>query len=70
MRKQGVDSEAERADGTLKERYFQVYFDPIRGEISTEKNLMLKYYLLTTKEIKGYGVEIKMELRIFLILEI
>ena len=39
LRKQGVDSEAERADGTLKERYFPVYFDPITREISTEKKL-------------------------------
>ncbi len=49
LRKQGVDSEAEKADGTLKERYFPVYFDPITKEISTENKLDVKILPIDNK---------------------
>lgn len=39
LRKQGVDSEAVKPDGTYRERYFPVYYDPEANEISTSKIL-------------------------------
>jgi len=35
LRKQGVDSEGERSDGTTKERFFPIYYDPKTGKISS-----------------------------------
>ncbi len=35
LRKQGVDSEAERPDGSLADRYFPVFYNPDTGEVST-----------------------------------
>lgn len=34
LRKQGVDSEAEKSDGSLAERYYPIYYNPNTGEIS------------------------------------
>lgn len=34
LRKQGVDSEAERVDGSMQDRYFPIYFDPKQNRIS------------------------------------
>lgn len=39
LRKQGVDSEAERADGTLLDRYYPIYYDPKSGLVSTKRKL-------------------------------
>jgi adenine-specific DNA-methyltransferase len=39
LRKQGVDSEAEKADGSLMERHYPIYFDPDSGAISVTKKL-------------------------------
>ena len=38
LRKQGVDSNAIKKDGSIKDRYYPIYFDPTTGKISvTEK---------------------------------
>ena len=34
LRKQGVDSEAEKSDGSLAERYYPIYYNPNTGEVS------------------------------------
>ena len=49
LRKQGIDSEAERPDGSLKERYFPIYFDPETGEISTERKLSVEILPIDSK---------------------
>ncbi len=42
LRKQGVDSEAEKPDGSLSERYFPIYYDPLSGKISSLEKLSIK----------------------------
>lgn len=49
LRKQGVDSEGERKDGTLKERYFPIYYDPKTGEVSVDKPLEIVIYPIDTR---------------------
>lgn len=39
LRKQGVDSEAIKTDGSVRERYFPVYYDPDTKAISTTEKL-------------------------------
>ena len=36
LRKQGVDSQAQRPDGTYKERWYPIYYDPETGKVSTK----------------------------------
>lgn len=48
LRKQGIDSEGERKDGTLKERYFPIYYDPKTGEVSVDKPLSVVIYPIDT----------------------
>ena len=43
LRKQGVDSEAIKPDGTLRKRYFPIYYNPDTNEISATKNCLSKY---------------------------
>ena len=49
LRKQGVDSEAVKPDGTIRERYFPVYYDPTTGRISTEEKLPIEILPIDTK---------------------
>ena len=42
LRKQGVDSEAERSDGSLADRYFPIYYDPATGQVSSKEKLPVK----------------------------
>jgi len=42
LRKQGVDSEAERSDGSLADRYFPIYYDPTTGKVSSQEVLPIK----------------------------
>lgn len=42
LRKQGVDSEALRIDGSLKERYFPIYFDPKTKKVSAIEKLEIE----------------------------
>ena len=42
LRKQGVDSEAEKSDGTLSERFFPIYYDPDTHQVSSKKELKIK----------------------------
>ena len=44
LRKQGVDSEAIKPDGTFRKRYFPIYYDPITNEISATKKLPIEIY--------------------------
>lgn len=44
LRKQGVDSEAIKPDGTLRKRYFPIYYDPTTGEISATKKMPVEIY--------------------------
>lgn len=44
LRKQGVDSEAIKPDGTYRKRYFPIYFDPTTNEISATKKLPIEIY--------------------------
>lgn len=44
LRKQGVDSEAEKADGTLSSRYFPIYYDPTTNKVSTKQVLPIKIW--------------------------
>jgi len=44
LRKQGVDSEAIKPDGTFRKRYFPVYYNPDTGEISATKKLPIAIY--------------------------
>lgn len=39
LRKQGVDSDAVKPDGSYRDRYFPVYYDPSTGKISTSQVL-------------------------------
>ena len=39
LRKQGVDSEAIRSDGTYFDRYYPIYFDPENGRVSSKIEL-------------------------------
>ena len=48
LRKQGVDSEAVKPDGTLRKRYFPIYFDPTTNEISATKKLPIEIYPIDT----------------------
>ena len=36
------DSNADKKDGTLKDRYFPIYYDPVSGKVSTKKKLKVK----------------------------
>ncbi|MDK1670711.1 DNA methyltransferase [Moraxella osloensis] len=42
LRKQGVDSEAEKGDGTFQERYYPIYFCPETKEVSVTKSLPIE----------------------------
>ena len=44
LRKQGVDSEAIKPDGTLRKRYFPIYYNPDTNEISATKKLPIEIY--------------------------
>lgn len=44
LRKQGVDSEAVKPDGTLRKRYFPIYYNPVTNEISATKKLPVEIY--------------------------
>ena len=44
LRKQGVDSEAIKPDGTYRKRYFPIYYDPSTNEISATKKLPIEIY--------------------------
>lgn len=44
LRKQGVDSEAERADGSLQERYYPIYFNPLTEQISVTEILPIEIW--------------------------
>ena len=44
LRKQGVDSEAIKPDGTYRKRYFPIYYNPETNEISTSKKLPVEIY--------------------------
>lgn len=44
LRKQGVDSEAIKPDGTLRKRYFPIYYDANTNEISATKKLPIAIY--------------------------
>ena len=48
LRKQGVDSEAIKPDGTFRKRYFPIYFDPTTNEISASKKLPVEIYPVDT----------------------
>lgn len=49
LRKQGIDSEAERPDGTLKDRYFPVYYNSKTSEISVEEPQDITIYPIDDK---------------------
>jgi len=42
LRKQGVDSEAKRSDGTYFDRFYPIYLEPSTGRISVEEELEVK----------------------------
>lgn len=44
LRKQGVDSEAIKTDGSVRERYFPVYYDPDTKAISTTEKLPVEIW--------------------------
>lgn len=44
LRKQGVDSEAIKPDGSYRERYFPVYYDPQTKKISLTEKLPIEIY--------------------------
>ena len=44
LRKQGVDSEAVKPDGTLRKRFFPIYFDPVTNKISATEKLPVEIY--------------------------
>ena len=44
LRKQGVDSEAERADGSLLDRYYPIYYDPETKKISVTEKLPVEIF--------------------------
>ncbi len=44
LRKQGVDSEAIKPDGTFRKRYFPIYYNPDTKEISATKKLPIAIY--------------------------
>jgi len=37
LRKQGIDSNAEKKDGAYKDRWYPIYFDPKTGKVSTKE---------------------------------
>ncbi len=49
LRKQGVDSEAIKKDGTLKRRFFPIYFDPKTKVISTSEKLPIEILPIDNK---------------------
>jgi len=52
LRKQGVDSEAIKGDGTIRDRYFPIYFDPETGKTSTEEKLPVEILPIDKKGYK------------------
>lgn len=44
LRKQGVDSEAIKPDGTYRDRYFPIYYSPSTGQVSSTKKLEVEIY--------------------------
>lgn len=44
LRKQGVDSEAQRADGTFFDRYYPIYYDPETKRLSTHEKLKIEIW--------------------------
>jgi len=44
LRKQGVDSEAIKKDGSIRDRYFPIYYDPQTKEISVSKKLSVEIF--------------------------
>ncbi len=49
LRKQGVDSEAVKKDGTIRERYFPIYFNPKTKKISTDEKLKIEILPIDSK---------------------
>ncbi len=61
LRKQGVDSEAKKKDGTFSHRYYPIYFDPKTREISSEKKLAVEIWPIDSndkKRIWRRGIEV------------
>lgn len=52
LRKQGVDSDAVNKDGTYKERYYPIYYDPKTNKISTTQQYQVKILPIDSKGLK------------------
>ena len=61
LRKQGVDSEAERIDGSFQDRYYPIYYCPNTKKISVSEKLPIEIYPIDgsgQKRIWRRGIEV------------
>lgn len=52
LRKQGVDSDARNSDGSYKERYYPIYYDPDKNIISVTNKLPIEILPIDSKGLK------------------
>lgn len=52
LRKQGVDSDARNSDGTYKERYYPIYYDPDNNIVSVTHKLPIQILPIDSKGLK------------------
>jgi adenine-specific DNA-methyltransferase len=52
LRKQGIDSNAKKEDGSFKDRYYPIYFDPISGKVSTKNKYSIEIWPIDPKNEK------------------